>query len=257
MAELKAIVEMANSLMLARPISDYCPNGLQIEGCSEVKKIISGVTASQALIDEAVAKGADLLLVHHGYFWKGEPEAIVGIKKKRIQTLLKHDISLLAYHLPLDIHPELGNNAQLAARLGLTTDGPLDPDARPSIGLVGHLDKPLTLQEFSDLVASKLNRAPMVISGSESGSDGDLIKRVGWCTGGAQGYIDKAVAAGVDAYISGEISEPTVHIARECGVHYFAAGHHATERYGVMALGDKLAELLGVEHEFVDIDNPV
>jgi dinuclear metal center YbgI/SA1388 family protein len=247
--------------MLARPISDYCPNGLQIEGSSEVKKIISGVTASQALIDEAVARNADLLLVHHGYFWKGEPQAIVGIKKKRIQTLLKHDISLLAYHLPLDVHPELGNNTQLAARLGITIDGPLDPDARPSIGFVGHFDKSLTVQQLTDLVANKLNRRPMVISGgsscNSSCSNGDGIKRVGWCTGGAQGYIDKAVAAGLDAYISGEISEPTVHIARECGIHYFAAGHHATERYGVMALGDRLAELLGVAHEFVDIDNPV
>ncbi len=257
MAELKAIVEMANSLMLAKPISDYCPNGLQVEGGSEVKKIVSGVTASQALIDEAVAKGADLLLVHHGYFWKGEPEAIVGIKKKRIQTLLKHDLSLLAYHLPLDIHPELGNNAQLATRLGLTIDGPLDPTARPSIGFVGHLEKPLTVQELTDLITIKLKRTPMVIPGNNACSDGDLIKRVGWCTGGAQGYIDKAVAAGVDAYISGEISEPTVHIARECGIHYFAAGHHATERYGAMALGDKLAEHFGLEHEFVDIDNPV
>ncbi len=256
MAELKAIVEMANSLMLARPISDYCPNGLQIEGCSEVKKIVSGVTASQALIDEAVARNADLLLVHHGYFWKGEPEAIVGIKKKRIQTLLKHDISLLAYHLPLDVHPELGNNTQLATRLGLTIDGPLDPNGRPSIGFVGHLEKPLTVKEFTDLITSKLNRAPMVILGGDACSDG-LIKNVGWCTGGAQGYIDKAVAAGVDAYISGEISEPTVHIARECGVHYFAAGHHATERYGALAFGDKLADVFGLEHEFVDIDNPV
>ena len=254
MAELKAIVEMANSLMLAKPISDYCPNGLQVEGGSEVKKIVSGVTASQALIDAAVAKGADLLLVHHGYFWKGEPEAIVGIKKKRIQTLLKHDISLLAYHLPLDIHPELGNNTQLAIRLGLTIDGPLDPNARPSIGFVGHLDNPLTVKAFTDVITNKLQRVPMVISG---GANNDLIKTVGLCTGGAQGYIDKAVAAEVDAYISGEISEPTVHVARECGIHYFAAGHHATERYGAMALGDKLAEHFGLEHEFVDIDNPV
>jgi dinuclear metal center YbgI/SA1388 family protein len=256
-AELKAIVEMANSWMLASPISDYCPNGLQVEGSLNVKKIVSGVTASQALIDEAIARGADLLLVHHGYFWKGESQAIVGIKKKRIQTLLKNDMSLLAYHLPLDIHPELGNNTQLAARLGLIIDGPLDPDDRPSIGLVGHLEKPLTVQQLTDLIENKLSRIPMVISGSNACNDGDLIKRVAWCTGGAQGYIEKAVAAGVDAYISGEISEPTVHIARECGVHYFAAGHHATERYGAMALGNKLAEVFDVEHEFVDIENPV
>lgn len=252
-AELDVIVKMANRLMLDKPISDYCPNGLQIEGCSTVKKIVSGVTASQALIDEAVARGADLLLVHHGYFWKGEAQPIVGIKKNRIRSLLNNDISLLAYHLPLDVHPELGNNVQLARRLGITVDGPLDPEARPSVGLVGHFETPLTLQQLSDLIAVKLGREPMIIPGNEDAA----IQQVGLCTGGAQGYIEKAVAAQVDAYISGEISEPTVHIARESGVSYVAAGHHATERYGIMALGEKLAQAFGLEHEFVDVDNPV
>ena len=147
----------------------------------------------------------------------------------------------------------MGNNVQLAARLGITIDGPLDPHEKQSIGLVGYLEKPLTVQEFTDHISERLGRIPMVIPGGNE----RMIKRVGWCTGGAQGYIDKAVAANVDAYISGEISEPTVHIARECGIHYFSAGHHATERYGVMALGDKLASTFGLEHEFVDIDNPV
>ncbi len=252
-AELDAIVKIANKLMLDRPISDYCPNGLQVEGCSTVNKIVSGVTASQALIDEAVARGADLLLVHHGYFWKGEAQPIVGIKKNRIRSLLSNDVSLLAYHLPLDVHPELGNNVQLAIRLGITVDGPLDPEAKPSIGLVGHFETPLTLQQLSDLIEVKLGREPMIISGT----NGVTIRRVGLCTGGAQGYIEKAVAAQVDAYISGEISEPTVHVARESGVSYVAAGHHATERYGVMALGERLAQVFGLEHEFVDIDNPV
>ncbi len=253
MATLEAIVELANQTMLERPISDYCPNGLQVEGRSEVSKIVSGVTASQALVDEAIKRGADLLLVHHGYFWKGENPCVVGIKKKRIKGLLQNDISLLAYHLPLDVHPVLGNNAQLAELLDLTTDGPLDSESRVSVGLVGHLKTPLSVKQFSDLLQTKLKRSPQVITNDES----DIIKTVGWCTGGAQGYIEKAIAANVDAYISGEISEPTVHIARESGVHYFAAGHHATERYGAMALGKKLAEAFDIEHEFVDIDNPV
>lgn len=253
MATLEAIVELANKLMLERPISDYCPNGLQVEGRSEVRKIVSGVTASQALIDEAVERDADLLLVHHGYFWKGEHPGIVGIKKKRIKTLLQNDISLLAYHLPLDVHPELGNNAQLAELLELSIEGPLDPDSRVSVGQVGRLKKPLSVKQFADMLEAKLKRSPQVITNDES----DIINTVGWCTGGAQGYIEKAITANVDAYISGEISEPTVHIARESGVHYFAAGHHATERYGAMALGKKLAEAFDIEHEFVDIDNPV
>lgn len=253
MASLDEIVAFANQLMLSRPISDYCPNGLQVEGRSDVKKIVSGVTASQALVDEAVARGADLLLVHHGYFWKGEQANIVGIKKARIKALLQNDVSLLAYHLPLDVHPELGNNFQLAERLGLVIDGPLDQDAKVSVGLVGHLEKPLSVNEFSEKLTHTLNRAPQVITNNDSA----MIKRVAWCTGGAQGYIEKAMAINADAYISGEISEPTVHLSRESGVHYFAAGHHATERYGAMALGNKLAEEFGLEHEFVDIDNPV
>ena len=253
MAALEAIVELANKLMLERPISDYCPNGLQVEGRREVRKIVSGVTASQALIDEAVKRGADLLLVHHGYFWKGENQCIVGIKQRRIKTLLQNDISLLAYHLPLDVHPELGNNAQLAELLELTVNGPLDPESRVSVGQIGRLNKPLSVRQFADFLQVKLKRPPQVISNDDS----EIINSVGWCTGGAQGYIEKAIAANVDAYISGEISEPTVHIARESGVHYFAAGHHATERYGAMALGQKLASAFDVEHEFVDIDNPV
>ena len=253
MATLEAIVELANKLMLERPISDYCPNGLQVEGRGEVRKIVSGVTASQALVDEAVNRGADLLLVHHGYFWKGEHPAIVGIKKKRIKTLLQNDISLLAYHLPLDVHPILGNNAQLAELLELSVDGPLDPESRVSVGQVGRLKKPLSVKQFAVLLQAKLKRTPQVITSDETA----VINTVGWCTGGAQGYIEKAITANVDAYVSGEISEPTVHIARESGVHYFAAGHHATERYGAMALGKKLAEEFNVEHEFVDIDNPV
>jgi dinuclear metal center YbgI/SA1388 family protein len=190
--------------------------------------------------------------VHHGYFWKGEPEVVTGMKKRRLQTLLTHDISLLAYHLPLDGHPQLGNNARLADKLGLQITGGLESDNPLSIGLVGRLERPLSATEFSQQIATALGREVLHIDGGT-----DLIETVGWCTGAAQGYIDKAATLGLDAFISGEISEPTVHSARELGIHYFAAGHHATERYGVQALAERLAAEFGLEHQFVDINNPV
>lgn len=251
-AHLNEIVEFCATLLTPEKYRDYCPNGLQIEGREQVHRIISGVTASQALLDAAVARGADLILVHHGYFWKGEPEPVVGMKKRRLQTLLTHDISLLAYHLPLDGHPELGNNAQLAGQLGLSISGGLEPDNPLSIGLTGRLETPLTPAEFAARIGAAMSRDVLHIDGGQP-----LIETVGWCTGAAQGYIDKAAALGLDAYISGEISEPTVHSARELGVHYFAAGHHATERYGVQALGAVLERRFDIEHEFVDISNPV
>lgn len=226
---------------------DYCPNGLQVEGKPEVRRIISGVTASQALIDAAVAADADLILVHHGYFWKGEDPCIRGMKRARLKTLLSHDVNLVAYHLPLDDHPEFGNNRQLANVLGIDNAAPLD-------GLVwsGHLANPLSADAFARYLHDRLGRVPLVV-----GSGPDMIARVAWCTGAAQGYISKALDAGVDAFVSGEISEPTTHTARECGIHYFAAGHHATERYGVQALGQALAQRYGIEHRFIDCDNPV
>jgi dinuclear metal center YbgI/SA1388 family protein len=188
-----------------------------------------------------------MILVHHGYFWKGEDQAIRGMKRQRIRRLLEHDINLVAYHLPLDDHPEYGNNRQLADVLGIRNPRPLD-------GLVweGELDVPLTPSEFESQIAEALGRPPLYV-----GSGVERISRVGWCTGAAQGFIDKALDAGLDAYISGEISEPTTHTARECGIHYFAAGHHATERYGVQALGRALEAEFGVEHRFIDCDNPV
>ncbi|MBU2966107.1 Nif3-like dinuclear metal center hexameric protein [Amphritea sp. 2_MG-2023] len=249
---LKQLVNYCDSLLSPEKYKDYCPNGLQIEGRAEVRRIVSGVTASQALLDRAVALEADLILVHHGYFWKGEPEVITGMKKRRLQTLLSHDISLLAYHLPLDGHPELGNNACLARQLGLQVSGGLEPDNPLSIGLTGRLSSPVTAAEFSQQIATALGREVLHIDGGP-----ELIETVGWCTGAAQGYIEKAAALGLDAFISGEISEPTVHSARELGIHYFAAGHHATERYGVQALGERLAEEFDIEHQFVDIHNPV
>lgn len=230
---------------------DYCPNGLQVEGCGEVKKIVSGVTACQALIDAAIAANADALLVHHGYFWKGEESSIVGMKYRRVKALMDANISLLAYHLPLDAHPEVGNNAQLAKRLGLVVEGGLE-EREPSIGMSGRIDQAISANEFCQRIESSLSRKPLHIG------DGDAkIETIAWCSGGAQGYIQHALALGVDAYLTGEVSEQTVHIARENNIHFFSAGHHATERYGVQALGEHLKLQFSLEHEFIDIPNPV
>ncbi|QLF92387.1 Nif3-like dinuclear metal center hexameric protein [Pseudomonas sp. ABC1] len=248
---LAALVGEASRYLDAARIADYCPNGLQVEGRSEVRRIVSGVTASQALLDAALEAGADLVLVHHGYFWKGEDACITGMKRRRLQTLLGNDISLLAYHLPLDVHPEVGNNVQLARRLGIRVEGPLEPGNPRTVGLVGRLEQPCSSAEFARHVAKVLGREPLLVE-----RDG-LIERVGWCTGGGQGYIDQAIAAGVDLYLTGEASEQTYHSARENGVGFIAAGHHATERYGVQALGDYLAAHFAIEHQFIDCPNPV
>lgn len=246
------IARYCDQLLLVDQFKDYCPNGLQVEGGESVSRIVSGVTACQALIDAAVEGGADLLLVHHGFFWRGEPEPIVGIKRRRIKALLDAGISLLAYHLPLDAHPELGNNAQFGKLIGAEVDRGFDRQMETSVGLVGHFERALTGTELADRLRSALGRAPLHIKGSDQ-----PIQTVAWCTGGAQGFIDKAMSFGVDAYISGEISEPTVHAAREGGIHYFEAGHHATERGGPQALGAHLAEKFSLEHRFIDIPNPV
>ncbi len=232
-------------------ISDYCPNGLQVEGKTQIQRIVSGVTASQALIDAAIELQADAVLVHHGYFWKGEDQAIVGMKQRRIKALLTHDINLLAYHLPLDVHPEVGNNVQLAQRLGITVTGPLEPDNPRNVGLIGELQAPLSASEFAARIAQALDRAPLVIDHQQP------IQRVAWCTGAAQGYIEQAINAGADAFITGEVSERTFHEAQENGISFFAAGHHATERYGVQALGDWLAARFNIEHHYIDCPNPV
>ncbi|MBK8453283.1 MAG: Nif3-like dinuclear metal center hexameric protein [Thiofilum sp.] len=238
-------------LLSVSKFKDYCPNGIQVEGKSEITTIVSGVTASQALLDRAVSLKADAVLVHHGYFWRGEPYVVRGMKKKRLATLLKHDMSLLAYHLPLDAHPTLGNNAQLAQRLGFQVEGVMDERELQGVGNIGVLAQPMTLTEFALRVASALQREPTLVSGGSH-----LIKRIAWCTGGAQSYIDRAAELGVDAYLSGEISEQTTHSARELGIHYIGAGHHATECYGIQALGEHLAEQFGLKHLFVDLDNP-
>lgn len=250
--QLSDIVALCEKTLEPARYQDYCPNGLQVEGSARVTKIVSGVTASQALIDAAVEQQAQLVLVHHGYFWKGESPQITGMKRKRLKTLLANDISLLAYHLPLDGHPELGNNARLAELLELRVEQGMEAGNDRSIGLVGRLQQPMTGDEFSAHIEMKLGRKPLHIAGSDSS-----ISRVAWCSGAAQSMIDQAVESGADAYLTGEVSEPTVHTARERGIHFYAAGHHATERYGVQALGEYLAAQLDIEHVFVDIDNPV
>ncbi|MDO9319967.1 MAG: Nif3-like dinuclear metal center hexameric protein [Gammaproteobacteria bacterium] len=251
-ARLDDIAQELKSLLRPEQFNDYSPNGLQVEGRPTVVRMISGVTACQALIDKAIEMEADLILVHHGYFWRGEDAVVTGIKKNRIQALLKHNISLLAYHLPLDVHVELGNNAQFGKLLGFSVNGDLGKQNNNSIGLKGALQEPASGKELAALIESRLDRAPLHIPGHA-----DPIKTVAWCTGAAQNYIEHAVKAGVDAYITGEISEQTVHIARETGIHFYAAGHHATERYGVQAVAAHLVKRFGLEHQFVDIDNPV
>ncbi len=238
-----------NILLQPERFSDYCPNGLQVEGKPEISKIVTGVTASYALLEAALQANADAVLVHHGYFWRGEALPIIGIKKRRIQFLLQHEINLFAYHLPLDMHAELGNNVMLAKQLGLKVTAWA---GEKNMLALAELHQIQTLQAFATNIEAKLNRKPQVI--------GDLqkpIKRIALCTGAAQGYIEQAVEAGADCYISGEISEQTVHVARESGMSYISAGHHATERYGIQALGEHLAQKFDLQHKFIDIENPV
>ncbi|CAA0083670.1 GTP cyclohydrolase 1 type 2 [BD1-7 clade bacterium] len=251
LAELESY---CNEMLNISAFQDYCPNGLQVEAMdpkAPVKKIVTGVTASQALIDVAIEQKADVLLVHHGYFWKGESSSLVGIKGCRIRDLMRNGISLIAYHLPLDAHPVIGNNAQLANLLKIETKGGLDSSEYP-VGNWGELAAARTVADFAEDIRAALGREPLAI-----GDSARQIQSVAWCTGAAQSYIEKAAALGVDAFITGEISEPSVHLARELDVVFYAAGHHATERYGVKALGEHLSEAFNLDVVFVDIDNPV
>jgi dinuclear metal center YbgI/SA1388 family protein len=227
---------------------DYGPNGLQVEGKPEVRKIVSGVTASLALIDAAIEAQADAILVHHGLFWKGHDGRVTGWLKARLEKLLAHQVNLFAYHLPLDAHGELGNNAQFGARLKLVADARFGDQ---ELGFIGAPVQPLTVAALAALLQFRLGRAATVVEG-----DGRLLKRVAWCTGGAQGYFEAAIAAGADAFITGELSEPQAHYARETGVAYFACGHHASERYGAPAVAAQVAQQFGLDHQFIDIDNP-
>lgn len=233
-------------------IRDYCPNGMQVEGKQSIGKVVTGVTASQALIDAAIDVQADAILVHHGYFWQGEAPCIQGMKRHRLKALLQHDINLFAYHLPLDVHPLLGNNAQLASMLEIDVEGGLERDNLNSVPQRGRLATPCSLAQFAARVEAQLDRKPLL-----QGPMDKLISTVGWCSGGGQSYIELAAQQGLDLYLSGEVSEPTIHIARETNTAFIAAGHHATERYGVKALGEHLAAEFNLDVEFIDIDNPV
>jgi dinuclear metal center YbgI/SA1388 family protein len=247
--QLNELRDYIGSLLAASRFRDYCPNGLQVEGGAQVLRIATAVSASQAVLEEATSWGADAIIVHHGYFWRSEDACISGIKKRRIAHLLQHDISLLAYHLPLDAHPELGNNAQLGKRMGWIEQGRF---SEQDIASYGALLQAQTLAQLAAQIGEKLQRTPQVI-----GDPNRSISRIAWCSGGAQGYFEQAIALGVDAFMTGEISEQNVHVARETGVAFIAAGHHATERYGVQALGAHLAAQFGLEHRFFDQDNPV
>ncbi len=246
------ILSYLTTLLEPNRFEDYCPNGLQVAGAETIHNLITGVTASMDLLDAALDLNADTILVHHGYFWRGEEPRIIGIKQRRLKQLLVNNVNLIAYHLPLDAHPTLGNNAQLAKLLDLETDGRISGTGNPALALCGCLTEAKSVPEFANQLRHSLGREPLVIQGN------DLpITTIGWCSGAAQGYIEQAAELGLDAFLSGEISEQTVHLARELGINYFAAGHHATERYGVMALGEHLAQQFDIQHQFIDIDNPV
>ena len=253
MAQLNSIVEYCNDLLRIQEFRDYCPNGLQVEGRNEVNSIICGVTACQDLIEAAIEKQADVLLVHHGYFWKNEDATITGIKRKRIQSLLENGISLLAYHLPLDAHAEFGNNITLAQQLDIKVSGYVEQGQLKGLLWDGELNKAMSADELSNHIENKLKRRPLHLTAASN----KPIKTIGWCTGGAQHYIEDAAKMGLDAFISGEVSEQSFHLAKELDIHYFAAGHHATESYGVQALAVHLAKEFSVATEFVDIHNPV
>lgn len=247
--ELNRLVsELANFLQVNR-FQDYCPNGLQVEGRPEVRRIVTGVTASQALIDAAIEVDADAIMVHHGYFWRGEPAEVIGMKKNRLKQLLTHDISLLAYHLPLDAHTEVGNNVQL----GKVLDWPIvryldDKNMVP----MAALQSSISLQQLADHVSQQLGRQVQLL-----GESNQQVQTVAWCTGAAQSYIQQAVTADIDVFLSGEVSEPTWHTVQETGTAYIAAGHHATERYGIQALGEWVARNYAIEHIYVEVDNPI
>ncbi len=251
MVALTELVAWCDTLLGVADYQDYSPNGLQVEGRPEVHTVVSGVSASRALLERAVERNADLVLVHHGWFWRGEDLRVVGMKRRRLALLLAHDISLLAYHLPLDGHAEVGNNARLGELFGINIEGRFGPGPNGGIACFGSLPAPLSAAEFAGRVGQALGREAVLVPGGER-----PVRRVGWCSGGADGYLEQAAALGLDAYVSGELGEPTVHAAQELGVHYVAAGHHATERYGVQALGAHLAGRFGIRHEYIEVPSP-
>ena len=246
---LTELVEHLDTYLEAARFKDYCPNGLQVEGRPHVARLLTGVTACQALLDYAVAHHFDAVLVHHGYFWRNESPRITGLRRRRLGTLIHHDISLLAYHLPLDAHPECGNNAQMAQRFGWQPRGHFGDE---DLGWLGEAPAPIRLDALARQLAQSYGREPLVIGDAER-----TIRTLAWCSGGAQGWFEAAIDAGADAFLTGEISEPCTHLARESGVAFLACGHHATERDGIRALGEHLRQHCGIAVEFLDVDNPV
>jgi len=249
--KLAELVKWSDDLLAISGIQDYCPNGLQVQSDTEVTHIATAVSASMEAIEAAAECGADLLLVHHGYFWKSEARTLTGYRARRIRRLFETGLSLLAYHLPLDLHSQLGNNIQLAKVLGFEKAQPLDSEA-PGLLWVGELPQAVSASRLASDIACKLGREPLLL-----GNPDHEIQRLAWCTGGAQGYFEEAIDAGVDLYLSGEVSEPNLHLANETGVNYLAAGHHATERYGVQALAKEMVAQWGLKHTWIDLDNPV
>lgn len=248
---LNDIASYADGYLKINEFSDYCPNGLQVEGQAQIDKIACAVSASLSVVERAIDWGAQCLLVHHGYFWKNERTVITGMKKRRLQMLLSADVSLLAYHLPLDAHPIVGNNAQIAHRLGVGDLQALQKNKKTPIGNVGMLASPVNIQEFVESCEQTFDRQAIHVNGGP-----ELVQKIALCTGGAQHMIEDAVEHQADVYLTGEISEQTVHIARECGLHFIAAGHHATERYGAQALASHLAEKFNLQQRFFDESNP-
>ncbi|MPW54837.1 Nif3-like dinuclear metal center hexameric protein [Moraxella catarrhalis] len=249
---VQALVKFCDNYLNTHEFQDYCPNGLQVDAGRPIKRIITGVTACQALIDQAIQAKVQAILVHHGYFWKGEDQPLVGMKGVRVRKLMQNGISLIAYHLPLDAHPDIGNNRTLADMLDLTITGALYPNQKHPIGNVATTN-PILASEFSDKITKVLGRTPLHIAATDGNR---RLNKIALCTGGAQDMIEQAATMGCDAFISGEISERTTHMARELGVDYFAAGHHATERGGVIRLGEVINQQLGIDVAFIDIDNP-
>lgn len=248
MIERKQLLSAFDALLEPERFKDYGPNGLQVEGRGDIKKIVSGVTACLALIEAAVAVQADAIFVHHGLFWRGHDGRITGWLRQRLGLLMQHNINLYAYHLPLDAHAELGNNAQLGKQLGFTAQGRF---GEQQLGWLGHAPAPFNPQALASHIETALGRPVTLVAGRQG-----PLQRVAWCSGGAQGYFEEAIAAGVDVFVTGEISEPQAHYARECGVSFIACGHHASERYGAPAVAAHVAAQHGLEHQFIDIDNP-
>lgn len=246
-----ALLHACTELLQPARFKDYGPNGLQVEGTDTIRHVVSGVTASRALIEAAIDAKADAIFVHHGLFWRGQDGTVTGWMKQRLQLLLSHNINLLAYHLPLDAHPEWGNNAQLGQRLGLQVHGTFGEQELGLWGVRADGQTFADVQALADVASQVLGRPPTVVS-----TPTREIRKVGWCTGGAQSYFEAAIATGVDAFITGEISEPQAHLARETGVAFLACGHHATERYGAPAVAAQIAMQLGITHQFIEIDNP-